>query len=678
MNFIETIEPRNLMKTITYTKKDFAWTKWRARDIDKVARDFILHIKKKSSEIKKIHPKARTFENTIYAIESSDYDVMDNMKSISILMEVSPIKEVRRVAKRAIDKVEKELVEIIYDEGVYRAVMEYVNNKKPTDGKSTKKLKGDDKKLLDDMVIDFKRLGFGLTLAKRKLLKTNLKKLAKLSSDFSNNINEYKDHIEVTKEELDGLPENYIKGLQKNKKGKYVVTLEYPDYIPFMSNAKCSSKRRELMDKNLMKGGKKNIKLLEDIVELRLLNAKILGYKNYADFKIETKMAKNAKNVFAFLDNLIIKIKKKAKGELRGLEEIKRKDIKNKKAKLMYYDIGYYANKSIKKQFNVDVEKVREYFPFEIVKKGTFEIYSKLFSVKFEKLNGYPLWHSDAELYAVKDDGKIISYFVLDLYPRKDKFGHAAVFSLVSGREKKINGEKKYIAPIKCMVANFPKPRHGHPSLLSRGEVETFFHEFGHLMHGALTRAKYVSQSGTSVALDFVEAPSQMFENWTWDKKMLNILSEHYKTKKNLPKDLLDNMLKAKKHLIYYSTMRQLSLALFDMELHTKKTKNICKLFNSVLYENTGDKLPKENIFPAGFGHLVGYDAGYYSYMWSKVYSSDMFTKFKHAGLLNKKIGMKYRKDILEKGSSEKEMKLLERFLGRKPNNKAFIKEIGL
>jgi thimet oligopeptidase len=666
------------MNVITHTKKDFAWTKWGEKDIDKISKDFILHIKRKYTEIKNIPTNERTFENTVFAVESSDYDVMDSMQSIGLLMEVSPIDNIRRAAKRAIDKTEKELIEISHDEGIYKAIKEYINIKTPICGKSAKELKGEDKKLLDDMLIGFRRMGFDLSLLDRKILKTNLKKLAKLSSDFLNNINEYKDNIEVTKEELDGLPENYINGLKKNKKGKYIVTLEYPDYGPFVSNSKCSHKRRELVDKNFQKGGKKNIKLLNEVLELRAKNAKLLGYKNHADFKIETKMAKNSKNVSMFLNKLIKSIKKKAKEDLNMLENIKKIDTNNKNAKLMYYDIGYYANKSLKEQFNIDTEKVREYFPFKIVKNGTFEIYSKLFSVKFVKLTGYPLWHKDVEIYAVKDKDKIISYFILDMYPRKNKFGHAAVFSLVSGRNEKHNGQNVYVAPIKCMIANFPKPRQGSPSILSLGEVETFFHEFGHLMHGALTRAKYASQSGTSVALDFVEAPSQMFENWVWDKKMLNILSEHYKTKKNLPKILLDNMIKAKKHLMYYSTMRQLSLALFDLNIHSGKIKNICDYFNFIMYQNTGSKMPTRNIFPAGFGHLIGYDAGYYSYMWSKVYSSDMFTKFKREGLLNKKIGMKYRKQVLEKGSSEEEIKLLEKFLGRKSNNKAFLEEIGL
>ncbi len=657
------------MKRITYTKKDFAWARWGADDIKKATEKIVVHKKKKYAEIKKISTEERTFENTIYAIEASDYDVIDSMYSIELLMNVSPKERVRKAAQKAMNILERKLVDIEFDEGLYRAVKEY--------SKKKEKLSGEDKKLFEDMLLSYKRMGFELSNEKRKELKKNIKRLNKLSSDFSNNINEYKDSITVTKDELAGLPENYIKGLKKDKKGKYVITLDYPDFVPFVENAESAPGRKELIDKNLQKGGKKNMKLLSEILELRRQNAKLLGYDTHADFKTETRTAKSAKKALSFILGLMGKIKKGTAVDMSQLTDIKRRFLGISNAKLEYYDIAYYINQLQKEKFDVDSEKVREYFPVETVKKGTFEIYSKLLSVQFQKLNGYSLWHKDVELYAVKDgDGQIISYFLLDLYPRENKYGHACVSTLIQGRKKQFKDE--YVAPMACMLANFSKPSKTYPSLLSHGEVETFFHEFGHIMHDILTTAKYASQSGASVAWDFVEAPSQMLENWVWDKKMLNILSEHYKTKKNLPKSMLDNMLKAKYHMVYYSTMRQLVFALFDLTIHTKNIKNSSRLYNKLNKKHIGITLPKENIFPAGFGHLMGYDGGYYGYMWSKVFASDMFTKFQKNGLLDKKTGDRYKEWILEKGSSMDEMELLEKFLGRKPNNKAFLKEIGL
>lgn len=657
------------MKRIPYTKKDFAWTRWSVKDIEKVANDIVATIKERYAKVKNVPAAERTFENTVYAIESAGYGVMDNFYAIELLMNVSPKKEVREAAKRAVAMMNKKMVDMEFDEGLYKALKEYSEKKD--------KLKGEDKKLFEDMMRSYKRMGFDLPKEKRAKLKRNIKRLNKLSNNFSNNINEYHDFITATKEELAGLPENYIKGLRKDKNGKYVITLEYPDFFPFIRNAHNAKKRKEIMDKSLQKGGKKNMKLLSEILALRRENAKLLGYKTHADYKTEINTVKTSKRALSFVEGLMKKLSKGVAEDMKKLADIKKRHTGNPNAKLEYYDVLYYANLLQKEEFDVDSEKVREYFPVETVKKGTFEIYSKLLSVKFQKIKNFPLWHEDAELYAVKDTkGGIISYFLLDLYPRANKFGHAAAFPLVFGRGVKDKDE--YVPPMACMVANFPKPTRKYPSLLTHGEVETFFHEFGHIMHDVLTTAKYMSQSGYSVAWDFVEAPSQMLEGWVWDKKMLNILSGHYKTKKNLPKKMLDNMLKAKYHMVYYSTMRQFILAMFDLTLHTKNIKDASGLYNRLAKKYVGLSFPKENIFPAGFGHLMGYDAGYYGYMWSKVFAADMFSLFEKNGLLNKKTGARYREWILEKGSSMDEMELLKKFLGRKPNNKAFLKEIGL
>ena len=225
------------------------------------------------------------------------------------------------------------------------------------------------------------------------------------------------------------------------------------------------------------------------------------------------------------------------------------------------------------------------------------------------------------------------------------------------------------------MVANFPKPSAIHPSLLSHGEVETFLHEFGHIMHYTLTTARYASQSGYNTSWDFVEAPSQMLEHWAWEPKALALLSEHAQTKKPFPEEMLTNLLASKQHLLRYATLRQLILARFDLALHTtSKPKEPAKLYRDMVKQNTGITLPQKAIFPAGFGHLSGYDAGYYGYMWSNVYAADMFTRFEKEGVLNKKTGADYKRFILEMGGSRDELDLVKSFLGRAPSNKAFLK----
>ncbi len=663
------------MKTIELTKKDFAWTKWGAEDLEKAVKEIIAEKKKRYDEIKKIPASERTFENTVYAIESSDYAYESVFGYIHTLSSIALDKKVRDSARKAEEELSKKLVDIEYDEKLYLAVKEYLKNQK----KLKENLCEEDKKLLKDMLRGYKRMGFDLQKDKQKELKKILKQKSKLSTQFSKNINEWKDFILVTKDELDGLPERYVDGLQKDKKsGKYKVTLEYPDLIPFMANAKSEKKRKELAEKELQKGGKKNIEILKKALSLRDKSAKLLGYKNYADFVTEERMAKSSKKVYLFLNTLIKKVEKGAREELTEFAKMKEKDSGKKCNLPEHYDIAYYSNMLKKKKFDIDPEALREYFPLEHVKKEIFVLFGNLFGIKFEKLKGYPLWHKDVELYAIKENGKIISYFTFDLFPREGKYGHACVQDITHSKNINFNSDERS-APFACLITNFLKPSKKHPSLLTLGDVETFLHEFGHILHHSLSKSKYSSQSGFNVAWDFVEVPSQILENWIWDKKMLKRFSKHYKNGKSLDDKTIRNILKSKLHGIKYFVLRQNILALFDMELHTKKIKSTTTLYNKLVKRYTGIKMPKDNIFPARFAHIMGgYSAGYYSYMWALVFADDMFSKFKKAGLQNKKVGAEYKRWILEKGSSMDEMKLVKNFLGRKANNKAFLKGIGI
>ncbi len=664
------------MKVRIYKPKDFLWTKWTASKINKISEKFLAHKKKVYAEIKSIPREKRTFENTVYALEASDYLFDTALKSLGVLLSVSSTESVRESSKKALDEISKKMVDIGYDKGIYKALLEY------RDGPNYKKEKllPEERMLLKDFLIGYRRMGFDLPKTKQKKLKEIIKKLSKLSSDFSKNLNDYHDHIIVTRGELDGLPENYINGLSRDAKGNYKVTLEYPDLFPFMSHSKSDIKRKELAEKNYRKGGIKNLLILERAIKLREERARILGYKNHVDFVTEVRMAKNSKKVRDFILGLSRKLKRKSLKEIKQLTDFKKKETKDKNVGLTYYDTAYWSERLKEKKFNINSEKIREYFPFDKVIKGTFEIYQKLFGVKFEKLKGYPVWHEDVEVYAVKEkNGGIKSYFMLDLYPRKNKYGHACANEIITGRIEGWRGEE-YNAPLALMIANFPKPRPKVPSLLSHGDVETFFHEFGHVMHATLTKGRYVSQSGYNTVWDFVEAPSQMLENWVWDRRMIKLLSRHYKTGKPLPEKDLKNLLKVKNYMVAIHSMRQLALGYFDWFIHSRKNiSRIDKIHQKITRDYSGISIPKTAIFPAGFGHLMGgYDAGYYSYMWSLVYASDMFTRFKREGLLNPKTGRDYRREILEVGGGREELASVKKFLGRAPNNRAFLKEIGL
>lgn len=661
-----------------YTKEDFAWVHWTAEDIKKLPAYIIETKKERLTEIKKIPAHERTFENTIYALQATDHNISETTLEIDLLQNVAPGKEVREAAKKAIEDIEKKLIEIERDPKIWKALKEYSEGAWKNEQKT---LPPEDKKLFTDTFRTYKRMGFDLPAEKQKRLKALEQEHSKLANTFRHNINSYKDALVVSSEDMQGLPERYLQGLKRDAKNNYLVTLTYPDMNPFMELMPKEELRRAMSEKALRKGGEKNLEVLKKMVALRAERAKILGYKTHADYRTEPRMAKNAGAVILFLDGLLKKVERGGRKDLNDLLTLKKKRTGNKKSELHPYDVAYYAHELQKEKLSLDSEEIRQYFPLERVLAGTFQIYGTLLGVTFEKVTGeksIPLWHPDAEMYCVRaKNGEILSYFALDLFPREGKYGHAAAFGIIGGHELSYRGTG-YRTPFATMVCNFTKPNAVHPSLLSHGEVETFLHEFGHIMHYVLTTTRNLSQSGYNTVWDFVEAPSQMLENWAWDKKSLALLSGNYQTGKPLPAKLLNNLLASKKYMVRYGTLRQLILAKFDLILHTKGAKDINKLYKDLLKEYTGLISIKESIFPAGFGHLEGYDAGYYSYMWSKVYAADMFTRFEKEGILNKKTGADYRKAILEQGGSKEEIKLVEEFLGRKPNNKAFLKEIGL
>jgi thimet oligopeptidase len=658
------VSPKDLpVKTLT--RADFEWVSWKPKDFKNFPTKAIAELKNDYKKIKEVPKGERTFENTICALERCGHEYGQKVHYVGFLAEISPEKSVREMAHKVVEDYSNKIIDVVYDEGIYTALCEYAKKKE--------KLTDEDKILFDDTMRSYRRMGFGLPKAKQAILKKNLKELSRLSITFRKNINDYKDCITLTAQEAVGLSDRFLSGLKKDKLGRYLVTLEYPDIGPFLENSPNDVKRKEIVDKNARKGGPENIKLLQRIITLREANAKLLGYTTFAHYVIEDRMAKTPENVMKFLTGILNKVQKGAWKDKEELLAFKREYTKNDKATVEYFD-SFYVNQLQNKKYAVDNEKIREYFPFEKVRKGVFETYQKLLGVKFVQNTDYPLWHTDAELYEIKDEGKVIAYFAMDLFPREGKYGHAAAFDLIDGR---VEG-KHYNAPLASLVCNFSKPTKDTPSLLSHDEVETFFHEFGHIMHDVLTKARYESHAGFHVAWDFVEMPSQMLENWAWEKDILKKISGHYKTKKPLPDALITNMLRARKFRVSTMYLRQMLLALFDMKLHYEKAKGAPQeIYRKMIKEMVGHTLPKSQLFPAGFGHIVGgYEAGYYSYAWAKVYAQDMFTRFEKEGFLNEKTGADYRTWILEKGGSMDEMTLLKKFLGRAPNSKAFYKYI--
>ena len=657
------------MKTISHTPKDFSWTQWKKKDMEPLAEMLVGRVHDVKNKIKQISGGERTFANTVLPYEEVMAEVGVFQCKLHLLASVSLSKDVREASQSRLERMHGKLVDLLYDTDLYRALKEYVLQKE--------KLAPDAKRLVQHLVRDYKRMGLDLPLTQRTKVKKNEKLINRLSLQFSKNLNEYHDEIRVTRKELDGLPESYISRLKRDAHGKFIVTLKYPDLFPFLRHAASEERRKELAYKYLRHGGVANVVLLQKILKTRERNAKLLGYKTHPHYILEVKMAKTPERVMKFISDLASHTESGTKKEVAELTAAKRKHTGNRQAKLEYHDVAFYGELVRQEKFKLDSEKVREYFPLEFVRAAMLKIYSQLLSVHFKKLSGFKLWSPDVELYEVTNtDKSLVGYFGLDMYPREGKYGHMAAFNVMSGYATDAS-DKTYASPVCFLVGNFPKPGAKAPSLLSHGEVDTLFHEFGHIMHFTLGHSRFASQNSFAVAGDFVEMPSQMLENWTWDRDILKKISRHYKTGTHMPDDMINNILAGRNFLEAYGMTRQMVLASYDMLLHLhppKTASRINELMRTLNKKFTGIGMPKGSMFGAGFGHLTGgYDAGYYGYAWSKVYAADLFTRFEKEGVLSACVGKDYR-TLLAKAATEDEMKMITEFLGRKPNDKAFLK----
>ena len=612
----------------------------------------------------------RTFDNTIMGYERA-FDNYGNALGMSgFLSYVSTDKKFRDAANDLQMQISQYMVDVATRRDVYKAIREYTD--------TNPKLDPVQAKLVKEMLIGFKNSGMDLNDADLEKFKALNKEKAEYIIKFDKNIQEYKDPLAVTQEQLKGLGEDYIQKLAKTEDGKYLVTLDYPDYVPFMQNADDEQARKELEFKFNRRGGQENVELLEKTLTLRREIAHLLGYKNHAELRLEDRMAKNPKTVMTFLKDLQKKLKPLGKKEDKEMIAYKNSKTGKNSRTLYSWESGYWSNKFRKENLELDSEKIKEYFPSQVVINGMLDLFGGVFGITFEPVD-IPVWHPDVKAFKIKDKatGELVAYFYMDLYPREGKYKHAACFGLVDGEEKQ---DGTYQIPFVAIVANLNKPSGDTPSLLKHGEVETLFHEFGHVLHNALTKAKYSAFSGTSVSWDFVEAPSQMLERWAWDPQVLKKISKHYKTGEPLPDELIKRMIAAKNFGAGGMYLRQDFFAQYDMTLHTADTTpDSTKLYFELTKKIRGLPLTKGTIPQASFGHIMGgYDAGYYGYLWSEVIAEDFFGEFKKHGIFNPETGLKFRREILEKGGTLDEEKMVENFLGRPADNKPFLKSIGL
>ncbi len=609
----------------------------------------------------------RNVDNTLLALENSLAELSDKGTPLTFMGYVSTNTVMSAEGSDCEAALGQFNVEVFTRRDVYQAIQSVTSRNE------------NEARLLKKTLESFEQNGLKLPdelLAHVRDLKGQL---SAKETQFSTNLNTDKTHVLFSVDELEGVPADYIADLKRDASGQVVVNTKESDYSLVMQNAKRSDTRKKMMTGYYSRGGAANTQLLAESVELRANIARFMGFNTWADYRTNGRMAQNSANVLTFLNGLKGKLAQKNRDDFAKLLRFKQESEPTASA-VDQWDISYYSTQLQKRDYSIDNEKIKEYFPADVVIAGMFSVYSKMLGVRYEELVDAKVWAANVHMYAIHDgtSDAVIGYFYTDFFPRDGKYGHAAAFPLISGR---VLADGKYSLPVSSIVANLSAPLNGKPSLLSHDDVQTIFHEFGHIMHQTLTRAPYASLSGSNVAQDFVEAPSQMLENWVWNADILQSLSGHYLDhSQKLPNDLLQKMIVSEDFNKGYAYTKQLLYALFDMTLHTQDGPvDVNKTYTDLYKVILGQEPLAGQQFPASFGHLMGgYDAGYYGYLWSEVYAQDMFTQFPTADLASPEVGGRYRKVILEQGNMKEALDLVREFLGREPNTDAFFRKLGI
>jgi len=624
-----------------------------------------------------------TFANTIETLEFSG-EQLDLVTSIFFnLNSAETNDEIQKIAQ----EVSPVLSDFKNDIILNKALFERVKN--VYDQKESLELTKEQEMLLDQKYKAFTRNGANLSEDKKARLREIDKQLSSLSLKFGENVlaetNRFE--LQITDEkDLEGLPDAVKEEAKETAEAKekegWIFTLEYPSYIPFM---KYSSKR-ELRKKMALAFGAKgfhndeldNQQNVLEIAKYRFERAQLLGYKTHADFVLEERMAETPEKVKSFLEELLEKSKPAAEAEFEELAQFAKQ--LDGISELEKWDAAYYGEKLKQKKFDLDDEKLKPYFQLENVISGVFQVANKLYDLNFEEVHNVDKYHPDVKTYNVTDsNGRKIALFYADFHPRAGKRDGAWMTVYRSQKVKNEENERPHIS----IVCNFTKPSKKSPSLLTFNEVTTLFHEFGHALHGMLADTTYPSLSGTSVFWDFVELPSQVLENWCYQREALELFAKHYQTQEIIPLELIEKIKKAANFHEGMSTIRQISFGKLDMSWHGIDPTDVInvKAHEEKAFEDT--KLypeVKENCMSTAFSHIFqgGYSAGYYSYKWAEVLDADTFEYFESEGIFSKEIATKFKENVLSKGGTEHPMTLYKRFRGQEPKPDALLKRAGL
>jgi len=625
-----------------------------------------------------------SFQNTIVALERSGNRLSRMSEVFFNLNSAETSDEMQQLAQEISPLLTGFSNDILLDEKLFARIKEAQKN---TDLES---LNAEEKTLLEKKVKGFERNGANLSDDKKAQLRDIDEELSTLSLSFGRHVLAETNAFEMLltgKEEIAGLPESVLEAAKeaaeaKEKEG-YLFTLQYPSYVPFMtysSNRELRKKMYRIFSSRAFKGGETdNSSIVKRIATLRYERAMLLGYTTHAHFVLENRMAEKPHSVHSFLDELAEHARPAAKTELDALKAFA-KDLDGIE-ELKRWDITYYSEKLKKAKYEVDDELTKPYFRLEKVIDGVFEVASKLFGITFKKDDSIPVYHKDVQPYEVLDkDGSHLAVFFADFFPRAGKRDGAW---MTSYRSQHLDQQGKQVRPHISIVCNFTKPTSKTPSLLTFNEVTTLFHEFGHALHGMLANSAFESLSGTSVYWDFVELPSQVLENWAFEKECLDLFAHHYETGEAIPAELIEKLRKSANFMEGVSTLRQLSFGFLDMAWHNTNPSEVQDL---VAFEREAmkkvDYLPTVDgsCMSTSFSHIFqgGYSSGYYSYKWAEVLDADTFAYFQEKGIFNQDVAASFRKHVLSAGGSEHPMILYKRFRGAEPSINALLKRAGL
>ncbi|WP_437304660.1 M3 family metallopeptidase [Sorangium sp. So ce388] len=640
-------------------------------------------------------PGPRTYDNTLGALEAVTDRLDRAMNVVSHLESTSTTPELRAAYNAVQPEVSEFLSGIALNDGVYGALKAFAATPE------AEALTGPRRRFFKKTLDDFRRSGAELDPAGKKRLSEIDVELATLTLRFSQNVLDATNAFEFVVEDparLAGLPPSAVETARQSAEDRgikgYRFTLQAPSYIPvltYLDDASIRERFYRAFNTRATEGGHDNRPLIRRILELRCEKAKLLGYASFADLVLEDRMAKTGAEARRFVSTLRERTEPVFEREKEELAAFRRELEGPGAAPLAPWDVSYYAEKLRRARYDFDDEALRPYFPLDRVVSGLFEIAHRLYGVRITPWQGAPTWHPSVRAYRLLEaDGAQSAAFYLDFLPREQKRDGAWMHGLVTGAPVPVPVEDGRAAGedarhLEVLAGSFTPPVGGRPALLNHREVETLFHEFGHMMHHASSRVPIRSLAGTNVAWDFVELPSQIMENWCWERDALDLFARHHETGASIPDDLLQRMRAARTFRAGATTMRQLGFAEIDLALHmdwSPERGDVIELAREVLSRYSPVPLPEGYAMIAGFSHLfsspVGYAAGYYSYKWAEVLDADAFSRFQEEGLFSRQVGDAFRSQILALGDTQDPMDLYKSFRGREPTLDALLQRSGL